>query len=41
MGWPDDDPAPLAFGATIALLLAFVVGCGLAVVSVLVLMGWL
>lgn len=39
-GWPDDD-APLAFGATVALFLAFVVACGLGIVSVLALMGWL
>lgn len=37
-GWPDDD-VPLAFGATVALFLAFVVACGLGVVSVLALMG--
>ncbi len=40
-GWPDDDHAPLAFAATVALFLAFVVACGLAVVSVLALGGWL
>lgn len=37
-GWPDDD-APLAFGATVALFLAFVVAVGLGVVSVLALVG--
>ncbi|MHB1310486.1 MAG: hypothetical protein ACYC3L_00620 [Gemmatimonadaceae bacterium] len=40
-GWPDDDPAPLAFGATVALFLAFVVAVGLACVSVLALAGML
>ncbi len=40
-GWPDDDHGPLAFGATVGLFLAFAVAVGLAVVSVLALVGWL
>ena len=39
MGWPDDDLAPLTFGATVALFLAFAVACGLGCVSVLALAG--
>ena len=40
-GWPDDDLAPLTFGATVALFLAFAVAVGLACVSVLALAGLL
>ncbi len=40
-GWPDDDHGPLAFGATVALFLAFMVACGLGLVSILALAGWL
>ncbi len=43
MGWPDGErpPAPLTAAAGVALLLAFIVGCALAVGAVLALAGLL
>lgn len=40
-GWPDDDPAWGPLGAMIVLGALFAIACGLAVVSVLGLGGWL